>query len=117
MAKTGVTDKFSIGCGKMYVTVNKDEANKISEVFTHLGRDGGCKPQSEATARLIHLALKHGASVEEVVDELRGIRCTACISGGEVKVLSCPDAIARMLEECSRMEVTPIRISKNTPTL
>ena len=37
----GVTERVKICCGNLYVTVNSDERG-ICEVFTSLGRNGGC---------------------------------------------------------------------------
>ena len=37
----GFTEKVRIGCGNLYITVNYDD-NGICEVFTNLGRAGGC---------------------------------------------------------------------------
>ena len=101
----GATMKNKIGCGNLYVTVNSDE-NGICEVFTNTGRAGGCPSQSEATSRLISLALRSNIDISEVVEQLRGIRCLSCISkkngkgvnGDAIKVLSCPDAIGRAIE-------------------
>ena len=102
----GATLKNRIGCGNLYVTVNSDE-NGICEVFTNTGRAGGCPSQSEATSRLISLALRSNIDISEVVEQLRGIRCLSCISkrngkganGDAIKVLSCPDAIGRAIED------------------
>ena len=38
-------EKVKIGCGNLYITVNYDE-NGICEVFTNLGRAGGCPSAS-----------------------------------------------------------------------
>ncbi|MHB1407344.1 MAG: ribonucleotide reductase N-terminal alpha domain-containing protein [Desulfitobacteriaceae bacterium] len=94
----GVTEKIKIGCGNLYVSVNADEKG-ICEVFTNTGRAGGCSSQSEATARLISIALRSGLSVEAIMEQIRGIRCPACIRREGVTVTSCPDAIARVIKK------------------
>ena len=93
----GTTEKYKIGCGNLYVTVNSDEEG-ICEVFTALGRAGGCPSQSEATSRLISLGLRSGIDISEVTEQLKGIRCLSSIKNPDVKVLSCPDAIGRAIE-------------------
>ncbi|MEG0702335.1 MAG: vitamin B12-dependent ribonucleotide reductase [Christensenella sp.] len=100
----GITQKVKIGCGNLYITVNYDE-NGICEVFTNLGRAGGCPSQSEATSRLISTALRSGMKVDSIVEQLRGIRCHSTLrKGGDVKVLSCPDAIGRVLQTVAQMQ-------------
>jgi ribonucleoside-diphosphate reductase alpha chain len=103
----GFTEKVRIGCGNLYITVNYDD-NGICEVFTNLGRAGGCPSQSEATSRLISIALRSGMDVKSIVEQLKGIRCHATIrqkaNGNGVKVLSCPDAIGKALERVMKME-------------
>ena len=98
---SGMTEKVKIGCGNLYVTVNYDE-DGICEVFTNLGRAGGCPSQSEATSRLASIALRAGVSVDSIVEQLKGIRCHSTlrkrVNDKEIKVLSCPDAIGRALE-------------------
>ncbi|MDI6706981.1 MAG: adenosylcobalamin-dependent ribonucleoside-diphosphate reductase [Bacillota bacterium] len=103
----GVTEKVRIGCGNLYITVNYDDSG-ICEVFTNLGRAGGCPSQSEATSRLISIALRSGMDVKSIVEQLKGIRCHATIrqkaNGNGVKVLSCPDAIGKALERVMKMD-------------
>lgn len=94
----GITKRMAIGCGKLYVTVNHDDRG-ICEIFTSNGKGGGCASQSEATARLASIALRAGVGVKEIIAQLRGIRCPSCLRNPNVKSLSCPDAIARVLEE------------------
>lgn len=95
---TGFTEKVKIGCGNLYVTVNYDEKG-ICEVFTNTGRAGGCPSQSEATSRLVSIALRSGIDEKVIVEQLKGIRCPSTIRQKGLKVLSCPDAIGRMIEK------------------
>ncbi len=94
----GITQKIKIGCGNLYVTVNYDELG-ICEVFTNLGRAGGCPSQSEATSRLVSMAMRSGMDIDVIIEQLRGIRCHSTLRRKGVGVLSCPDAIGRALEQ------------------
>jgi len=108
---TGTTQKFKIGCGNLYVTVNSDELG-ITEVFTNTGRAGGCASQSEATSRLISIALRSGVAKDAIVEQIRGIRCPACIRRDGVNVTSCPDAIARALQSVAKASAA-VRAGQN----
>jgi len=98
----GQTSKFRMGCGTLFVTVNRDEEG-ICEVFANLGKAGGCPSQTEATCRAMSAALRSGVDPRVMIDQLHGIRCMSAAvakkSNKGVDVLSCPDAIARALEE------------------
>jgi ribonucleoside-diphosphate reductase alpha chain len=94
----GNTKKYNIGgCGKLYVTVNQDE-NGICEVFTNTG-SAGCEAMAEALARLISIGIRSGIDTDEIIGQLKGIRCVGCIIDDETDVLSCPDAIAQSIEK------------------
>ncbi|MDP4152534.1 MAG: vitamin B12-dependent ribonucleotide reductase [Bacillota bacterium] len=95
---TGFTEKVSIGCGNLYVTVNYDE-HGICEVFTNTGRHGGCPSQSEATARLVSIALRSGIDANAIIEQLKGIRCPSTIRQPGHKVTSCPDAISKVISK------------------
>ena len=103
----GITEKVVIGCGNLYVTVNYDDKG-ICEVFANLGRAGGCPSQSEATSRLISTALRSGLEVNEIIEQLKGIRCHSTLRqralNPNIKVLSCPDAIGKVLEKVAKMK-------------
>jgi ribonucleoside-diphosphate reductase alpha chain len=103
----GITEKVVIGCGNLYITVNYDDEG-ICEVFANLGRAGGCPSQSEATSRLISTALRSGMDVENIIEQLKGIRCHSTLrqraTNKNIKVLSCPDAIGRVLEKVAKMK-------------
>ena len=98
----GQTYKFRTGCGTLFVTVNRDE-HGLCEVFANLGKAGGCPSQSEATCRAISAALRSGVAPAALVEQLKGIRClstsVARKDSNDVDVLSCPDAIARAIDE------------------
>ncbi|HEY9060267.1 MAG TPA: vitamin B12-dependent ribonucleotide reductase [Pseudobacteroides sp.] len=100
---TGFTEKVRIGCGNLYITVNYDE-HGICEVFTNTGRAGGCPSQSEATARLVSIALRSGIDAKSIVEQLKGIRCPSTIKQNGIKVLSCPDAIGRLIEKVAKIQ-------------
>jgi len=100
---TGFTEKVRIGCGNLYITVNYDEQG-ICEVFTNTGRAGGCPSQSEATSRLVSIALRSGMDVKALIEQLKGIRCPSTIRQQGLKVLSCPDAIARVIEKVAKIQ-------------
>ncbi|OKY77645.1 MAG: Ribonucleotide reductase alpha subunit containing intein NrdA [Candidatus Methanohalarchaeum thermophilum] len=96
----GETEKVKVGCGKsLYVTATADE-DGVFEVFTQLGKSGGCvRAFTEANARLISLALRSGVDPEEIIKQLKGIRCPSPrFDGGGEMILSCPDALAKSME-------------------
>ena len=100
---TGFTEKVRIGCGNLYITVNYDEKG-ICEVFSNLGRAGGCPSQSEATSRLVSIALRSGMDAQSIVEQLKGIRCPSTIRQKGMKVMSCPDAIGRLVEKVAQIQ-------------
>ncbi len=100
---TGFTEKVKIGCGNLYITVNYDDEG-ICEVFTNTGRAGGCPSQSEATSRLVSIALRSGIDAKSIVEQLKGIRCPSTIRQKDLKVLSCPDAIGRLIEKVLKLQ-------------
>lgn len=111
----GITQKVKIGCGNLYITVNYDN-DGICEVFTNLGRAGGCPSQSEATSRLISTALRSGIDVQSIIEQLRGIRCHSTLRQNGLKVLSCPDAIGRVLERVVQLRNGKYAPSENNGT-
>ena len=95
----GETVRIKTGCGSLYVTINEDDQG-ICEIFTTIGKAGGCAGAfSEATARLASLSLRSGVELKQVVKQLKGIRCPHPIWQGGQQVLSCPDAMAQVLEQ------------------
>lgn len=96
----GTTRKLKTGCGTLYVTINCDEHNRPFELFSTMGKAGGCAAsQAEAISRLISFALRSGADTKEIIKQLKGISCQSISWTRGGKILSCADAIARALEE------------------
>ena len=108
----GITTKAKAGCGSLFITINKDEEG-LFEIFTNLGKAGGCPSQSEATARVLSVALRCGMDPKTLVEQLKGIRCLSTIAhrkeDKDIDVLSCPDAIARAIEGVLVEMCEPVR--------
>jgi ribonucleoside-diphosphate reductase alpha chain len=95
----GTTRLIRTGCGNIYVTINEDENGNVFEVFTSMGKAGGCAAsQSESIGRLISLALRSNIDPDEIIKQLKGVSChqPTWHSGG--KILSCADGIAKSLQ-------------------
>lgn len=113
MGKTyGSTSRYENACGSFYLTINRDGEGNIVETFVNTSKSGTCKSNVDALNRMLSLALRSGTKVEEVIDQLKDINCLACVratSKGSKKVdgKSCPDIIARAIEEEYKLK-TPV---------
>jgi len=96
----GTTRLIITGCGRLYVTINEDEEGHLFELFTSMGKAGGCAAsQSEAIGRLVSLAFRSNIEPDEVIKQLKGISCHSPIWHEGGRILSCSDAIANSLEK------------------
>lgn len=95
----GITYKMQTAYGNLYVTINEDSHGPL-EVFAVMGKAGGFfSAQTEAITRLISLALRSNVAIEEIIEQLKGIRGPdVSFSNGGV-VFSLPDAVAKVLEK------------------
>ncbi len=95
----GFTTRIRTGMGNLYVTVTEYDGRPF-EVFATIGRSGkSTMAKTEAIGRLITLALRTGVTVDNIIDQLKGIRGEHTVFHKGKLVLSIPDAIGRVLEE------------------
>lgn len=104
LAAAGETIMYNTGCGKLYLTINFDQDGNPIETFLTTGSEGGCQVMTEGVSRLTSLALRSGIAPKEIIDQLKST--TTCPSfmyekgtGQELEGRSCPDVVARALEE------------------
>ncbi|MFA4842635.1 MAG: vitamin B12-dependent ribonucleotide reductase [Candidatus Omnitrophota bacterium] len=96
----GTTTKVATGCGNLYVTINVDEEGRPFELFTQMGKAGGCAAsQLEAIGRLVSLGFRSGIEVKSIIEQLRNIRCPSPSWEKGQRIFSCADAIARVIEK------------------
>jgi len=103
----GVTTRVKMACGNMYVTVNyHPDEKRPFEVFATIGPSGSCgRALAEALTKTISHALRWGVPPELIVKSLKGIKCDKPSWGNGRVIHSCPDAVARVLEEQIGREV------------
>ena len=94
----GRTIWIRTGCGKLYITLNSYE-DKIVEIFLNLGKSGGCASGFlEAIGRLISVGLQDGLSLDVLIKQLVGIKCSmGCYDNEYHRVDSCLDAVSKVL--------------------
>ncbi|MHA1444679.1 MAG: TSCPD domain-containing protein, partial [Candidatus Hodarchaeales archaeon] len=95
----GITERVRVGCGtNLFITINEDEEG-LTELFLSLGKSGGCVASHiEAMGRLISLALRSRIDPDEIILQLKAIRCPSPTFGPEGPILSCADAVAKSVE-------------------
>ncbi len=104
-AARGIRLRKACDVGKVYTSVFFEEGDGPVEVFVTLGKSGGYLAGSaEVTGRLASLALKYGAELKEVAEEMVGISCGQRIGFGNGAVLSMFDAVGKSLLEISKGE-------------
>jgi ribonucleoside-diphosphate reductase alpha chain len=101
----GSTRLTNTGCGRLYITINEDEEGRVFELFTSMGKAGGCAAsQSEAIGRLVSLALRSSIAPEAIIKQLKGISCHQPSWSSNGRIMSCSDALAKALERYHEIE-------------
>lgn len=81
--------KLQTGCGSLWMTVYfHKKTGQLCHIFLNKGSKGGCNSYMVGLSRLISLAGKKGATVEEIVDQLKS-------------VVACPSFVSRKTTEAS----------------
>lgn len=97
--------KLQTGCGSLWMTVYFNPlTGKLCHIFLNKGSSGGCNSYMVGLSRLISLAGKRGATVEEIIDQLESV--VACPSyvkrkwsiGDTSAGKCCPEAIGKELK-------------------
>ena len=100
---SGTTYVKQIACGKLYITINRDENDNLVEVFIDPGKSGGCTANAECIGRYASACMRAGMSIDAIVDVTKGVKCSACMQAKGMKKqidgLSCGDVIAKTIQE------------------
>lgn len=96
--------KLQTGCGSLWMTVYfHKKTGQLCHIFLNKGSKGGCNSYMVGLSRLISLAGKKGATVEEIVDQLKSVvACPSFVSrktteSGISDGRSCAEAVGREL--------------------
>lgn len=100
----GPTIRKKTGCGYLYLIDRTD--SEYPEFFLKLGKTGGCPAAFlQALAKISSLGLRRKLEKEDVIRMLKEIGCPQPMWNGSVQILSCPDAIAKMLEDSTALPI------------
>lgn len=95
----GFTERIKTGMGALYVTVSEYNGRPF-EIFATIGKSGkSTQAKTEAIGRLVSLALRSGIEVEEIIDQIKGIRGEHAVFQDGGLVYSIPDGISKVLEK------------------
>jgi len=96
----GSTVKVRTSAGTAYVTVNTTDDGKAAEVFITVGKAGtDVSNLAEAMGRLVSLALRHGATIGGIANQLEGIGGYGNFNS------SVPHAIGKVMSELNKDSV------------
>ena len=100
--------KLSTGCGSLWITCYfHKETGQLCHIFLDKGSTGGCNSFMNGLSRMISLAGKKGASIDDIVEQLNST--IACPSYAVAKATKngispgkgCPSAIGKAIKKLS----------------
>jgi ribonucleoside-diphosphate reductase alpha chain len=101
----GTTQEIETAYGDLFVTINNSENNGPFEVFANLGKSGGYTQSfTQALGRMTSLALRSGASGEDVIKQLDDIRSPQIAWDQGTQIHSVPDAIAEAMKRHMKVQ-------------
>ena len=96
---TSTSEKFSTGCGDIFVHISVDEDGNPVELFASMGKAGGCSnAMLEAVGKATSIGLRCGIDPKEFVKQYVGIRCPSPTWDNGEQILSCIDAMGKALK-------------------
>ena len=100
--------KLSTGCGSLWITCYfHKETGQLCHIFLDKGSTGGCNSFMNGLSRMISLAGKKGASIDDIIEQLNST--IACPSYAVAKATKngispgkgCPSAIGKAIKKLS----------------
>ena len=114
---TGTTVGTQTPFGKAYITINRDDQDNPFEVFIAIGKAGSdIQADAESLGRMISLQLRTTAPhnrremLKLIIEQLQDIGGARPIGFGPKRVLSLPDAVARVLQVEFFPEESPLQL-------
>jgi ribonucleoside-diphosphate reductase alpha chain len=96
----GWREKVKTGSGTLWVHVFVDPDTGFREVWTAVSKPGrDMAAAADSTGRLITLALKHGASWDEIVKQLQGHIGEKTVWDNGVQIMSIQDGTAKVIRK------------------
>ncbi len=115
MMVEGVTYQSETPVGKTFITINHNEYKEPFEVFITIGKSGSdVTAMADALGRMISLNLRLNGSlaprerIRQIVAQLIGIGGARSVGFGANKVLSLPDAVAKVLSKHFEFKVNGV---------
>jgi ribonucleoside-diphosphate reductase alpha chain len=96
----GWREKVKTGSGTLWVHIFADPDTGFREVWTAVSKPGrDMAAAADSTGRLITLALKHGASWDEIVKQLQGHIGEKTVWDNGVQIMSIQDGTAKVIRK------------------